>query len=195
MPVESVEELREAIAQGAVPKYLLFWGHSPRRDATIGSSCLSQWWPASFVVDGVDFATAEHYMMWRKALLFGDADIATRVLEVAHPSEAKNLGRRVRNFDEQVWDRARFDIVVAGSVAEFGQDEALGGYLAGTAGRVLVEASPMDRVWGIGLTADDPRAADPARWRGLNLLGFALMRARGELIAAHDRGVAGTPSS
>lgn len=181
MSVESVDQLCRAIAEGATPKYLLFWGHTPRRDGTLGASCLSQWWPATFVVDGVRFTSAEHYMMWRKAMLFDDPATAARILAVAHPSQAKNLGRRIRGFDEDVWQRARSEIVVAGSVAKFGQDDALRAYLLGTGTRVLVEASPRDRIWGIGLTADDPRASDPARWRGLNLLGFALMRARAEL--------------
>ncbi|MGC4992026.1 NADAR family protein [Nocardia salmonicida] len=96
--------------------------------------------------------------------------------------QAKKLGRQIRNFDDNVWERARFDIVVAGSVAEFGQDDALRRYLVGTGSRVLVEASPVERIWGIGLAADDPGATDPLRWRGLNLLGFALMRAREELV-------------
>ncbi|MFE1592302.1 NADAR family protein [Nocardia sp. NPDC058705] len=182
MTVEHVEQLREAIAQGATPKYLAFWGHSPRRDAALGSSCLSQWWPATFEVDGVEFASAEHYMMWRKALLFDDAATAAKVLEVGHPSQAKKLGRQIRNFDESVWVGARFDIVVTGSVAKFGQDDGLRKFLTGIGSRVLVEASPVDRIWGIGLAADDPAATEPDRWRGLNLLGFALMRARDELV-------------
>ncbi|MFC8382819.1 NADAR family protein [Nocardia sp. NPDC057272] len=182
MTAESVEQLCRAIEQGASPKYLAFWGHSPRRDGTIGSSSLSQWWPATFVVDGVEFASAEHYMMWRKAMLFEDAATAAKILEVGHPSQAKKLGRQIRDFDEDIWERARFDIVVAGSVAKFGQDDALREYLVGTGARVLVEASPVDRIWGIGMAADDAGALDPARWKGLNLLGFALMRARDELV-------------
>ncbi|MEV4152087.1 NADAR family protein [Nocardia salmonicida] len=182
MAVESVEQLCQAIAQGISPKYLAFWGHSPRRDGSIGSSSLSQWWPATFTVDGLEFATAEHYMMWRKAMLFDDPATAAKILGVGHPSQAKKLGRQIRNFDDNVWERARFDIVVAGSVAKFGQDDALRRYLVGTGSRVLVEASPVDRIWGIGLAADDPGATDPLRWRGLNLLGFALMRAREELV-------------
>ncbi|MFD6271835.1 NADAR family protein [Nocardia asteroides] len=185
MVVESVEQLRRAIAEGLAPKYLAFWGHAPRRDGAIGSSCLSQWWPAEFVVDGIGFGSAEHYMMWRKALLFGDERIAARVLDAAHPSQAKKLGRQIRDFDDDAWERARFEIVVAGNVAKFGQDPALRTYLLGTGSRVLVEASPVDRIWGIGLAADDPRTADPARWRGANLLGFALMRAR-EVLAGPD---------
>ncbi|MFJ2663277.1 NADAR family protein [Nocardia fluminea] len=182
MTAESVEQLCRAIEQGAVPKYLAFWGHSARRDGTIGASGLSQWWPATFVLDGVEFASAEHYMMWRKAMLFDDETTAARILGAGHPGQAKKFGRQIRDFDESVWERARFGIVVAGSVAKFGQNDALRGYLVGTGARVLVEASPVDRIWGIGMAADDPGALDPGRWKGLNLLGFALMRARDELI-------------
>ncbi|MEU4809143.1 NADAR family protein [Nocardia fluminea] len=182
MTAESVEQLCRAIEQGAAPKYLAFWGHSPRRDGTIGASSLSQWWPATFVLDGLEFTSAEHYMMWRKAKLFDDETTAAKILGAGHPSQAKKLGRQIRDFDESVWERARFGIVVAGSVAKFGQDDALRRYLVGTGARVLVEASPVDRIWGIGMAADDPGALDPARWKGLNLLGFALMRARAELI-------------
>ncbi|MFJ2836485.1 NADAR family protein [Nocardia sp. NPDC087230] len=184
MTVDTVDQLRQAIEQGATPKYLAFWGHTPRPDGTIGASCLSQWWPTDFVVDGTAFRSAEHYMMWRKALLFDDERTAARVLEANHPSVAKKLGRQIRAFDDTVWERARFEIVVAGSVAKFGQDDDLRAYLLGTGARVLVEASPVDRIWGIGLAADDARATDPGRWQGLNLLGFALMRARDVLAAA-----------
>ena len=159
-------------------KYLFFWGHRPARDGSITASCLSQWWPAPFTVDGVTFPTAEHYMMWHKAQLFGDAEIAGQVLTAGHPGEAKKLGRLVRNFDEDRWVAARYDIVVAGSVAKFGQNPDLKAFLLGTGNRVLVEASPLDRVWGIGLAADDPRASRPEEWLGLNLLGKALMEAR-----------------
>ena len=159
-------------------KYLFFWGHQPARDGSITASCLSQWWPSPFTVDGTTFATAEHYMMWHKATLFGDTGTAERVLEVRHPNEAKSLGRKVSGFDESTWVDKRYGIVVAGSVAKFGQNPELRAFLLGTGDRVLVEASPLDRVWGIGLAADDPRATDPDKWLGLNLLGKALMEAR-----------------
>ncbi len=173
-----VDELVRDLDRGGRVKFLFFWGHQPERDGTIGPGCLSQWWPAPFRVDGVEFATAEHYMMWSKAELFGDHETADEVLTVRHPSKAKALGRQVRDFDEQTWAAARFEIVVAGNVAKFGQHDDLRAYLRGTGDRVLVEASPQDRVWGIGLGASDPAAADPAQWQGENLLGFALMRAR-----------------
>ncbi|WP_422747831.1 NADAR family protein [Micromonospora sp. WMMD1219] len=181
MPIRSVADLTAALGTGETFKYLHFWGHRPRPDGSIGASCLSQWWPAAFTVDGREFATAEHWMMWHKATLFGDHAIAERVLAAGHPHRAKALGRQVRDFDEATWTAARHEIVVAGSVAKFAQHEPLRRFLLGTGDRVLVEASPTDRVWGIGLTADDPRAADPATWRGDNLLGFALMEARATL--------------
>ncbi|MEV0251590.1 NADAR family protein [Nocardia sp. NPDC050712] len=164
-------------------KYLKFWGHQPQREGSIGSAALSQWWPAEFTVEGETFRSAEHYMMWGKAMLFGDTETAQRILAAGHPKQAKDLGRQVCAFDENAWNAARFDIVVAGNVAKFGQHPDLADYLLRTGDRVLVEASPVDRVWGIGLAADDPRAEDPSRWRGLNLLGFALMAARADLRA------------
>ncbi|PXX57446.1 hypothetical protein DFR70_118101 [Nocardia tenerifensis] len=181
MNLRSVDDL---VSAGDKVDYLLFWGHQPERSGRIGAGCLSQWWPASFVVDGTEFASAEHYMMWGKARLFGDADNAARVLAARTPKEAKALGREVGGFDGAVWDAHRYDVVVRGNIAKFGQNAQLLEYLLGTGDRVLVEASPVDRIWGIGLAADDPRAADPARWLGLNLLGFALMDARAELHGA-----------
>jgi ribA/ribD-fused uncharacterized protein len=179
--VRSRDELVELIAAGGRPKYLFFWGHQPQADGSIGQGCLSQWWPAEFTVDGVTYATAEHFMMRAKALLFGDTEIADRVPAAPHPGEAKKLGRQVRGFDEQAWASRRFDLVVAGNVAKFGQNAALRNYLLGTGDRVLVEASPRDRVWGIGLGAANELATSPEHWRGLNLLGFALMAARHQL--------------
>ncbi|GAB2661029.1 NADAR family protein [Nocardia goodfellowii] len=184
--MRSVEELVAFLHEGGTVKYLKFWGHRPQRDGSAGPGALSQWWPVEFVVDGKTFRSAEHYMMWRKALLFDDVETAERVLVAGHPSQAKSLGRQVRDFDESAWNAARFDIVVAGSVAKFGQHPELRDYLLRTGERVLVEASPVDRIWGIGLAADDPRSDEPNRWRGSNLLGFALMAARDELRAHTD---------
>ncbi|WBB76189.1 NADAR family protein [Micromonospora sp. WMMD1128] len=181
MLIRSVAELTVALDSGAPVTFLHFWGHRPQRDGGVGAGCLSQWWPAAFTVDGRHFATAEHWMMWHKATLFGDHAIAEEVLAATHPHRAKAFGRQVRGFDEAVWTARRWEIVVAGSVAKFGQHEPLRRFLLGTGERVLVEASPTDRVWGIGLAAGDPRATDPATWRGANLLGFALMEARATL--------------
>jgi ribA/ribD-fused uncharacterized protein len=179
--IDSWEALVGAVQAGARIKYLHFWGHRPRPDGRIGASCLSQWWPSPFTVDGVTYGTAEHWMMAGKARLFGDADAERRVLAAGHPSLAKKAGRLVRDFDEAVWERERFRIVVEGSVHKFAAHAELGAFLLGTGDRVLVEASPVDRVWGIGLAAGDEAAGDPERWRGPNLLGFALMEARERL--------------
>ncbi|NIH79127.1 NADAR family protein [Amycolatopsis viridis] len=174
-------ELTERVRRGEPVTFLFFWGHRPERDGSVGRGCLSQWWPARFTVDGREFATAEHYMMWRKATLFGDRATAGEILRTPDPATAKELGRRVAGFDEDRWVECRYGIVVAASVAKFGQDPRLRRFLLGTGERVLVEASPVDAVWGTGVAADDPRASDPARWPGLNLLGFALMEARATL--------------
>ncbi|ANP49800.1 ribA/ribD-fused uncharacterized protein [Streptomyces griseochromogenes] len=179
--IDGAEALIREVRAGARIRYLHFWGHRPRPDGRIGASCLSQWWPSPFVVDGVRYATAEHWMMAGKARLFGDAEAERRVLAAEHPAAAKKAGRLVRDFDEEIWERERFGIVVEGSVHKFASDDGLRGFLLDTGDRVLVEASPLDRVWGIGLAADDEASADPERWRGPNLLGFALMEARERL--------------
>jgi len=192
--IDSWEALVSAVRSGARVRYLHFWGHRPRPDGQVSASCLSQWWPSPFVVDGVSYATAEHWMMASKARLFGDEEAERRAVAAPNPALAKKAGRLVRGFDEAIWERERFGIVVEGSVHKFAAHADLREFLLATGersemgvppaegwGRVLVEASPMDRVWGIGLAADDERAADPERWRGPNLLGFALMEARERL--------------
>jgi ribA/ribD-fused uncharacterized protein len=181
LPPASVSELSDVMERGERVKFLFFWGHQPQPDGKVGKGSLSQWWPAPFMVDELAFATAEHYMMWRKAMLFGDSPVAAQILTVGHPSEAKALGRQVSGFDDATWNAHRFEIVTAASAAKFSQHPDLRGFLLATGDRVLVEASPRDRVWGIGLGASHEYAEDPRQWRGLNLLGFALMRARATL--------------
>lgn len=178
MEPRSVEDLLRLQEEQAPLKYLFFWAH---REHPSGRHVLSQWFERDFEDGGKVYRSAEHYMMAGKARLFGDAETEELVLAAGHPGEAKKLGRRVRGFDERVWAEHRFELVVRGNVAKFGADPELRGYLLGTGERVLVEASPLDRIWGIGLAEDDGRAADPARWDGLNLLGFALMEARARL--------------
>jgi ribA/ribD-fused uncharacterized protein len=179
----TVDQLLSVIRGGGQPEYLLFWGHQPPPAGGVGKGCLSQWWPARFTVDGVSYNAAEHYMMAAKARLSGDAEAAGKIVAAPHSGAAKALGREVRGFDEQLWAGHRFGVVVAGNMAKFGQHRQLRDFLAGTGSRVLVEASPRDSVWGIGLAADDERAGSPERWPGLNLLGFALMEVRHQLRA------------
>jgi ribA/ribD-fused uncharacterized protein len=179
--VHDVESLRDAVRSGARFDYLFFWGHTPRNRGAVGKECLSQWYPARFEIDGLSFPTAEHYMMHRKALLFGDHDTAEQILHAADARTAKALGRSVGGFVETTWREHRSSIVIEANDAKFSQSPELREFLLNTAPRVLVEASPSDRVWGIGLAADDERAENPLTWRGLNLLGFALMDVRDRL--------------
>jgi len=179
--IQSVEQLRELVAKGKRLKFLFFWGHTAPANGTINQACLSQWWPSSFEIDEVIYPTAEHFMMASKARLFGDTATWHRILACGHPKQAKEFGRQVAGFDEKKWVSERFGFVIAGNYAKFSQNLSLRNYLLETNAKILVEASPYDRIWGIGLAADDERALKPQQWRGLNLLGFALMQVRERL--------------
>ncbi|HEX9039715.1 MAG TPA: NADAR family protein [Trebonia sp.] len=138
------------IRAGVRPKFLAFWGHQPPPGGGVGKGCFSQWWPSAFTVDGETYASAEHFMMAAKARLFGDAEMAARIRDAPHPRAAKELGRQVRGFDERRWAERRFDLVVAGNLAKFGQQKELRDFLVGTGGRVLVEVllhTAMLRKW------------------------------------------------
>ena len=176
-----LETLRQAVRQGAEPRYRLFYGHTPRPDGALSDAVFSQFWPCSFALAGVRYTWAEQWMMASKARLFGDGEALARILLAKAPLDCKRIGRQVRGFDEDTWRKHRVDIVTEGSVAKFGQDAALRAYLLSTADEVLVEASPSDCIWGIRLGREHADAKNPQRWRGQNLLGFALMRARGIL--------------
>ena len=142
----------------------------------------SQWYPCTFTVGENTFNCAEQYMMHGKALLFKDTETAAKILAAAHPRQHKALGRKVTPFDDAVWKREREGIVRAGSRAKFTQNAELLDKLLATAGTTLVEASPYDKIWGIGLAATDARAKDPAQWKGQNLLGKILTELRDELL-------------
>jgi ribA/ribD-fused uncharacterized protein len=150
-------------------------------------SPFSQWYPARFVVDGITFANAEQFMMHGKAVLFGDEEAAARILDTPSPRAHKAIGRTVRGFVEETWRARREVIVYAGSRAKFTQNEDLRQALLATKRTLLVEASPYDRIWGVGLAADNPRIDDPRNWRGKNLLGRILTRLRDELAAEASR--------
>lgn len=120
-------------------------------------------------------------MMYRKALLFDDGDAANRLLSASNPGEAKAIGREVKGFNQTKWEAYRFEIVVAGNLAKFSYNPELKEFLLSTGNRVLVEASPVDQVWGIGLAEDKPACENPNLWKGANLLGFALMEVRDQL--------------
>lgn len=158
--------------------YIYFWEAERAQDGSLGPGCFSQWWPASFQIGEQVFATAEHFMMHSKAVLFGDEGAAKRILGSDSPREAKEIGRQVENFDSQLWQEHRFAVVLRGNLAKFSQNEDLKGYIFSTGESILVEASPTDTIWGIGMSEEEARIVSPADWRGANLLGFALMRTR-----------------
>jgi ribA/ribD-fused uncharacterized protein len=173
-----LDQLRAAIDAGRELHYRFFWGHRPRADGRVSDSCFSQWWSCRFEVAGQGYSSADQFMMAEKARLFGDHESRAHILKSDDPAEAKKVGRGVRDFDEGRWSEARFDLVTRGNLAKFGQDERLRAHLLSTRDDLLVEASPTDTIWGIGLAADHAQARNPAAWRGLNLLGFALVRTR-----------------
>ena len=174
----SLEWLISKFDNGETLKFLFFWGHSNTLNQQVGKFCFSQWYELPFKVDGIIYKTAEHWMMANKALLFDDLQTYHKIIAVNSPAEAKELGRQVLGFDEMVWGGARYDIVVKGNIHKFNQHPLFAEFLINTKERVLVEASPIDKIWGIGLSKDAEQIDNPYFWSGLNLLGFALMEAR-----------------
>jgi ribA/ribD-fused uncharacterized protein len=149
---------------------VLFW-----RTAEI----YSNWNPAQFVDEnGQPFDNSEQFMMWAKALLMGDCEMAAAMLLEANPEKLKKLGRQVKNWNEALWKKYRLPVMVHGCYLKFSHSAARRAEMLATGERVLVEASPEDRIWGIGLEESDPRCLDKMQWDGLNLLGEALMIVR-----------------
>lgn len=185
MDIVDRDSLIAAAASGRRIKYLLFFQDKPMRPGDpLGAECLSQFYVRSFEVDGVRYPTAEHFMMSEKARLFGDHERLERILATPSPGAAKAHGRMVAGFRQAEWDAAREDIVYRGNLAKFRRNPDLRAFLLGAGERVLVEASARDAIWGIGLDKTHADAERPERWRGLNLLGFALMRVRAALREA-----------
>jgi hypothetical protein len=178
--IDSREKLQDFVANEGKVKYLFFWGHR-QEGKEVTKACLSQWYESPFKVDGIIYCTAEQYMMAEKARLFDDRHCLAKIFKSSNPGEVKKLGRTIKSFNEEIWIKERMKIVVAGNVAKFSQNEQLREFLVNTKNRVLVEASPVDRIWGIGLAVDNPQIENPWHWKGLNLLGFALMQVREQL--------------
>ncbi len=180
--IYDLEQLRSACRAGRKFKYLFFWGHTPPADGSVNQGCLSQWWMSPFEIEGTEYSCTEQYMMAEKARLFGDGEMLAAIMQAKHPKEMKAFGRSVGNFDKDVWESRCYEIVKRGSLAKFSQNPQLWNYLKSTRNRIVVEASPRDRIWGIGMGQSNPNADNPLQWRGRNLLGFALTEARDELL-------------
>jgi len=150
--------------------FIFFWGGT-----------YSQWMPSPFKIDGVTYVTAEQYMMAKKALLFGDYDALKGIMETNDPSEQKAIGRTIKGFNKERWEAVCLNIVIDGNYAKFKQNPKMLEELLATGSKEIVEASPNDKIWGIGLHETDPKAWDKETWEGSNWLGIAIMEARSRL--------------
>lgn len=159
-------------------KYHFYW-----------SGPFSQWQRSEFEMDGRRFETAEQAMMFFKAILFADEETAELIMETADPGQQKALGRRVKNFSDTVWNENKYGIVYRINLQKFSQNKGLRRKLFQTGERKLVEASPVDTVWGIGLEASVANVTPEADWPGQNLLGEILTKVREELRATFSNEV------
>ena len=151
-------------------KYVFFWG-----------SEFSNWFECRFKYKNLNFYNSEQAFMWEKAVFFGDMVTAALILKTPSPSQCKKLGRIVVNFKADVWLREGYVIMIAINIAKFSQNLKLKAILLSTEDKILVEASPYDTIWGIGLYHEDDKVLDIRNWRGMNLLGKALMEVREKL--------------
>jgi ribA/ribD-fused uncharacterized protein len=175
-----LETLRARIRDGQSFTYMPFYGHTAE-PGRITNAVYSQFYPVEFRIDGLHYRWAEQWMMAAKARLFGDQDALAAILAANEPRTCKKIGRSVRNYDDGRWSAARFDFVVTGNIAKFDQNQPLRDHLLSSDDAILVEAAPRDKIWGIGFGRDNPAVRDPLRWRGRNLLGFALIKVRAVL--------------
>ena len=158
-------------------KYYLFW-----------RSKFGQWHMSDMFdpITGLTFNCAEQYMMYKKAELFGDNDIMNKIMASNDPRTQKNLGREVKGYEEDKWNAVALNVVAYGNYLKFTQNPKLLKSMFKFSDKILVEASPIDKKWGIGLAEDDPRALDESQWQGENLLGRALMIARDVIMGVYD---------
>ncbi len=147
------------------------------------SGIYSQWFESPFEAEGQIFNTAEQYMMYKKAMLFNDEDIANAIMRTRNPKEQKALGRQVRGFNSKKWNEHAINIVSEGNYQKFKQNPNLSKTLLGKhLNKEIVEASPFDKIWGIGLHFNDEACDDKSKWQGTNWLGISIMNARERLI-------------
>ncbi len=151
--------------------------HNPNED----NGYLSNWYLSKFTVDNVAFSSMEQYMMYKKAVCFRDKDTADRILATNDVAEIKALGRLVADYNESYWNGVRQIVVFEGLIAKFSQNEDLKKLLKATENAILAECAVKDRIWGIGLSMKDPERFEIDKWKGQNLLGYALMMVRERL--------------
>lgn len=155
----------------------IIYFHNPDEE----NGYLSNWYLSNFVVDEVLFSSMEQFMMYRKAVCFGDTDIAARILDTEDVARVKELGRLVAGYDDNYWSGIRQIVVYQGLLEKFTQNTDLKTLLLKTGSAVLAECAVKDKIWGIGLSMGDPDRFERAKWKGQNLLGYTLMMVRGNL--------------
>ena len=142
---------------------------------------LSNWYLSHFTVQGTEFSSMEQYMMYQKATCFYDEDIASQIMKTEDVAKIKQLGRAVSGYDDHVWNGIRQIVVYEGLMAKFSQNQEPKEQLMDTGGAILAECAVRDGIWGIGLSMTDPDRFDRSKWKGQNLLGYALMMVRDRL--------------
>lgn len=152
-------------------KYVAFWG-----------GCFSNFFPCQFWLEGKLWTTSEKYFMWKKAVTFGDNETAEKILKLDSPREIKKLGREVKNFTPDIWDKIKEDIMYAGVNAKFTQCAECNECIKRFKEQKFVEGSPDDTIWGVGIHYRDENVFDESKWRGENLLGKILNRVRDEIF-------------
>lgn len=173
----TVDTIKEIVKRNPNTPIIYFWGHTVP-DGKLTAACLSQWYYCYFQVDGVQYHTTEQYMMAGKARLFGDSKVLAEIMEANNPHDYKKLGRQISGFEQTAWNNNKYDIVVEGNKAKFSQNDDIKEFLLATGDAILAEASPYDKIWGIGLDSEHAKELGVDNWRGQNLLGCALMEVR-----------------
>ena len=144
---------------------------------------LSNWYSGKFVLDGFTYQHVEQHTMAEKAKLFNDTKMYEKILRTEEPKTCKALGKKVTPFVPEEWNKVKYEIVKTANRAKFDQDPELKEKLLATGDAILAEASPRDRIWGIGMGAAKASELDPSEWNGQNLLGKILMELREEYRA------------
>lgn len=151
--------------------------HNPQEE----NGYLSNWFESSFKIDNIEFSSMEQYMMYEKAVLFNDMEIASQILKLSDAATVKSLGRAVRNYNDVLWNGVRQIVIYKGLIQKFSQNESLKKQLLETSPHILAECAVNDKIWGIGLSMKDENRFNMKKWSGQNLLGFTLMQVRNDL--------------
>ena len=151
--------------------------HNPQEE----NGYLSNWFESSFKIDNIEFVSMEQDMMYEKAVLFNDMEIAAQILKLSDAATVKSLGRAVRNYNDVLWNGVRQIVIYKGLIQKFSQNESLKKQLLETSPHILAECAVNDKIWGIGLSMKDENRFNMKKWSGQNLLGFTLMQVRNDL--------------